>query len=170
MRCPLPLCSLATGGSIPQVGTDSGGTSLCTGSAGSCCLRRAELSCFSNIGAFDRVLPVEKKMTDSLCGAWKNVCPPTSLRWSSWTSMPATPHTSSFSAQWDLVWRKWGTAPDNRCITNKNRLTSTWICLAVEFELKFTSYNCDLSRDRLRLCLWIFFRHIWGLLILLIIK
>lgn len=104
-----PLCRLRTEGVIRQVGPDTVGASSCAGSASFCsdenrsgCCRCAEpAACCSKRGALNSFLPVEKKMTDSLCGAWMNGCPPMILCSSSLLLLASL--ISTFSSLWDLV-------------------------------------------------------------------
>lgn len=69
---------------------------------GSCCSCWAEPSRFPNRGALTSFLPVEKKMTDSLGGAWRKV-----LSSSSSSSSSSLLHlcVSAFSSLGGLFWK-----------------------------------------------------------------
>lgn len=98
---------------ISQVGSDTDDVSSCTGrtflcsdETGPACSRWGEFSCFSKRWALSSFLPVEKKMTDSLCNAWMNGWPPPILcssSSSSYSSSLLLAPVSIFSSQWDLV-------------------------------------------------------------------
>lgn len=111
-RCEMsvsPLRRLWTEGATRQVGPDTVGVSSCSGSASfwsdenrsGCCRCAEPATCCSKRGARNSFLPVEKKMTDSLCGAWMNGCPPVSLCSSSLLLLASL--ISAFSSPWDSV-------------------------------------------------------------------
>lgn len=96
-----------TEGVIRQVGSDAHGVSSCAGSTFPrseenwlICSWRAEPFRCAKHGALKSFLPVEKKMTDSLCGAWMNGCASSFLSSSSLLPFASLISTMSSTSDW----------------------------------------------------------------------
>lgn len=121
---------------IQQVGSDTDGVSSCACSTfcsseeiWPICSWWAEPSCCAKHGALKSFLPVEKKMTDSLCGAWMNGC--TSSFLSSSSLLPFASLISTMSSDW--IWRRDGGQQTARICLSKNLAEHGR--LRVEFDL-----------------------------------